>query len=184
MAKKNIIKIDENLSESDIERLELLQKANQKTGRQLTISAETGSLEEINELRELVGKDFENPDDKYQVYYTGIRKLLMDNLPKGQEFKIVRDIIYDEKNIFLNLGKIKSENNGVRRSDGRMTYQPVMNEMLEVILKWITESLNPFRLYLDLYNLNEKKGYGHEQYDKSTRSIAKALLELAKDESK
>ena len=38
----------------------------------------------------------------------------MDYLPKGKEFQEVRQIIYDEKNIFLNAGKRKSDNDGIR----------------------------------------------------------------------
>ena len=178
MAKKDNKK-QEGLSQSDMERLELLQKANEKTGKQLTINSETGSLEEFDELRQLVGKEFENPEEKYQLYYNGIRRLLMDFLPKGKDYKQLRDIIYDEKNVFLNLGKKKSDNNGIRKSDGRMTYQPVMNEILEIIIKWVGESQNPFDLYRDFYNLNEKHGYGHEQYDESTAGVAKAMLSLS-----
>ena len=178
MAKKDIKK-QEGLSQSDMEILELLQKANEKTGKQLTINSETGSLEEFDELRQLVGKEFENPEEKYQLYYNGIRRLLMDFLPKGKDYKQLRDIIYDEKNVFLNLGKKKSDNNGIRKSDGRMTYQPVMNEILEIIIIWVGESQNPFDLYRDFYNLNEKHGYGHEQYDDSTAGVAKAMLSLS-----
>lgn len=175
MAKKDIKK-QEGLSKADLERLELLQMANEKTGKQLTINSETGNLEEFDELRQLVGKEFENPEEKYQLYYNGIRKLLMDFLPNDKQ---IRKIIYDEKNVFLNLGKKKSDNNGIRKSDGRMTYQPVMNEILEVIIKWIGESQNPFDLYKYFYELNEKHGYGHEQYDNSTTSVAKAMLSLS-----
>src|SRR5690554_3510779 len=175
MAKKDIKK-QEGLSQADLERLELLQKANEKTGKQLTINSETGNLEEFDELRQLVGKEFENPEEKYQLYYNGIRKLLMDFLPKDEQ---IRRVIYDEKNVFLNLGKKKSDNNGIRKSDGRMTYQPIMNEILEVIIKWVGESQNPFDLYRDFYELNEKHGYGHEKYDDSTTSVAKAMLSLS-----
>ncbi len=178
MAKKNIKK-QEGLSQSDLERLELLQKANERTGRQLTINSETGNLEEFDELKQLVGKEFENPEEKYQLYYNGIRKLLMDFLPKGKDNKQLRDIIYDEKNVFLNLGKKKSDNNGIRKSDGRMTYQPVMNEILDVIINWIGESQNPFDLYKDFYELNERHGYGHEKYDDSTKDVASAMLALS-----
>lgn len=178
MAKKDTKK-QEGLSQSDMERLELLQKANEKTGKQLTINSETGSLEEFDELRQLVGKEFENPEEKYQLYYNGIRRLLIDFLPKGKDYKQLRDIIYDEKNVFLNLGKKKSDNNGIRKSDGRMTYQPVMNEILEIIIKWVGDSQNPFDLYRDFYKLNEKHGYGHEQYDDSTAGVAKAMLSLS-----
>ena len=179
MADKKKQKEEEKLSEADRERMELLQQANEKVGRQLTINAETGSLQEINELREIIGKEFENPEEKYNVYYKGIRKLLMDHLPKGKEFKEVRDIIYDEKNIFLNLGKCKSDNNGIRKSDGRMTYQPVMNEILDIIVKWVANSQNPFDIYRDFYELNEHHGYTHENYDTTSASVAKAMLSLS-----
>ncbi len=180
MAKDKNIKKKEELTEADIERLELLQKANEKVGKQLTINSEEGNLEEIDELRQMIGKEFENPEEKYNIYYKGIRKLLMDYLPKGKEFKEVRDIIYDEKNIFLNFGKRKSDNNGIRKSDGRMTFQPVMNEILDIIVKWVGESQNPFVIYREFYELNEKHGYGHEEYDKSALSVSKAMLKLSK----
>lgn len=180
MAKDRNIKKKEELSEADLERLELLQRANEKVGKQLTINSEQGNIEEIDELRELIGKEFENPEEKYNIYYRGIRKLLMDYLPKGKEFKEVRDIIYDEKNIFLNFGKRKSDNNGIRKSDGRMTFQPVMNEILDIIVKWVGESQNPFVLYREFYELNEKHGYNHEEYDKSALSVSKAMLKLSK----
>lgn len=167
------------ISKADFERLEILQKSNQKIGKQLSINSETGSLEEIDELRGLIGKEFENPEEKYNIYYKGIRKLLMEYLPKGKEYKEIRDIIYDEKNIFLNNGKRKSDNNGIRLSDGRMTFQTNMNEILEIIVTWISDSQNPFDIYRLFYELNEKFGYGHEQYDKSTLNVANAMLKLS-----
>tara|TARA_R110002033_G_C3892601_1_gene238993 strand:- start:3523 stop:4068 length:546 start_codon:yes stop_codon:yes gene_type:complete len=179
MAKDKDLKKKVELSEVDLERMELLQRSNEKVGKQLTINSEQGNIEEIDELRELIGKEFENPEEKYNIYYRGIRKLLMDFLPKGKEFKEVRDIIYDEKNIFLNFGKRKSDNNGIRKSDGRMTFQPVMNEILDIIVKWVGESQNPFVIYREFYELNEKHGYGHEEYDKSALSVSKAMLKLS-----
>jgi len=103
----------------------------------------------------------------------------MGYLPKGKKFKEVRDIIYDEKNIFLNLGNRKSDNKGIRKSDGRMTFQPTMNEILDIIVKWVGDSQNPFNLYREFFELNEKHGYGHEEYDKTSLSIAKAMYKLS-----
>lgn len=170
---------DQGVSPADIEKLELLQRSHEKKGKQLTIDTEAGSLKEIDELRDLVGKQLDNPEEKYNIYYKGIRKLLMDHLPKGEEAKELREIIYDEKNIFFNLGKRKSDGGGVRGSDSRMTFQPVMNEMLNIVINWVGGSQNPFDLYHDLYMLNEKNGYGHEEYDDSTKEIAKAMLKLS-----
>lgn len=172
-------KPEQQLSDADMERLELLQRAHEKKGKQLTISGEAGTIKEIDELRELVGKQLDNPEEKYNIYYKGIRKLLMDHLPKGEGYKEMRDIIYDEKNIFMNLGKRKSDGGGIRGSDGRMTFQPVMNEILDVVIAWIGGSQNPFELYKAFYMLNEKHGYRHEEYDDSTKGVANAMLKLA-----
>ncbi len=46
-------KEDLEISKADLERLEILQKSNEKIGKQLSINSETGSLEEIDELRGL-----------------------------------------------------------------------------------------------------------------------------------
>jgi len=172
---------DLEISKADLERLEILQRSNEKIGRQLTINSETGSLEEINELRGLISQEFENPEEKYNTYYKGIEKLLRQFLPKGKEFKTVRRIIRDEKSVFLNNGKKKSDNNGIRGSDERMTFQTNMNEILDIIVKWIAESQNSFELYRLLYDLNEKFEYGHEQYDKSTLNVANAMLKLSQN---
>jgi len=179
MAQNKKVKKQDEFSSADMERLELLQKANEKVGKQLTINSGSGSPEEVDELRQLIGKEFENPEEKYKIYYIGIRKLLMGYLPKGKKFKEVRDIIYDEKNIFLNLGNRKSDNKGIRKSDGRMTFQPTMNEILDIIVKWVGDSQNPFNLYREFFELNEKHGYGHEEYDKTSLSIAKAMYKLS-----
>ncbi len=176
--KNKKVKQDSELSPEDLERMELLRKSSEKTGRQLRIDLESGNLQEIDELRQMLGKDFENPEEKYSVYYRGIRNILMAYLPKGKEFQEARQIIYDEKNIFLNAGKKKSDNSGIRKSDGRMTFQYKMNEMLDVIVKWVSESQNPFALYNTLYELNERNGYGHENYDGTSLSFAKAMRKL------
>lgn len=158
-----------HLSEKDLERLEMLQGARKKQGKQLRVSIESGTVEEIDEMRTLLKKKTENPEEKYKMYYLGMTNLLRKYLPKGKEFQEGRQLIYDEKNVFLNLGKKKSDNNGIRKSDGRMTYQVKMGEMLDVITKWVSTSQNPTDLFAELYELNEKYGYGHENYDKTKK---------------
>ncbi len=163
------------------ERMELLRRASEIKGKQLRLDLSGGGLEEIDELRQTLGKSFEDPEQKWQIYYKGIQNILLKNLPKGKEFEEARRIIYDEKLVFLNLGKKKSDGNGVRGSDSRMTFQPVMNEMLDLIVKWVSESQNPFTLYKMLYELNEKHGYGHEVYDSTTQNFANAMRKLSED---
>lgn len=172
------LKKEERLAAQEAERLELLQKSNESKGKQLRIDIDSGSLSEFDEIKELIGRNFDDPEEKYNLYYKGIRRVLLTYLPKGSEWKEARDLIYDEKNIFLNRGKKKSDNDGVRKSDGRMTYQPIMNEMLDVIIKWVSESQNPTDLYQTLYDLNDKHQYGHEDYDKTAIKVKKALARL------
>lgn len=167
--KKKDTKKKIELSKDDLERLELLQNARKKQGRQLRVDVQQGDMKEVDEMRELLGRKSENPDEKYKLYYTGITNLLKKYLPKGPEFKEGRQLIYDEKNVFLNRGKKKSDNNGIRKSDGRMTYQEKMSEMLDVVTKWVSTSQNPTELFTDLYELNEKHGYGHENYDRTKK---------------
>lgn len=63
-----------------------------------------------------------------------------------------------------------------------MTYQPVMNEMVDIIVNWASTSQNPFTLYNALYELNEKYGYGHEEYDDTTLNYANAMRKLKEPE--
>ena len=173
MQENNKNKIKPELSELDRERLELLQKSHEKKGKQLRIDVDKGDLTEVNEIREILGRKAEDPEEKYNLYYNGIQKLLIKYLPSGDEFKEARQLIYDEKNVFLNRGKKKSDNNGIRKSDGRMTYQEFMGEILDVVAKWVSESQNPIDIYNWFYELNEKHGYGHEVYDKTSIKLQK-----------
>ena len=164
-------KTNKVLTKEELEALELLQKTKQKQGHQLRVDIELGDLKEVNEIREILKGNADNPEEKYNIYYKGIGRILKRYQPKGPEFKADRDLIYDEKNIFLNRGKKKSDNdNGIRKSDGRMTYQPVMGEILDIISEWASTSQNPFDLYNSLYSLNDKHNYGHENYDKTKMS--------------
>jgi hypothetical protein len=72
MAKGNYKKKKkEELSSADIERMELLQKASEKVGKQLSINTEKGNLEEVDELRKLLGKEFEDPEES-TIYIIGV----------------------------------------------------------------------------------------------------------------
>jgi hypothetical protein len=106
-----------DLSEQDKKRLEILQKAHEKKGKQLRFDADRGDLTEVDELRQLLIRKAENPDEKYDACYKGIKSLLMIYLPKGKSFKEGRQLIYDEKNVSLKYGKKKSDNNGIRKSE-------------------------------------------------------------------
>lgn len=100
-----------------------------------------------------------DPDLAYKLYYDS-RRIFVTCLPKGRDYKPVRQLIYDEFNLFLNRGKaIKA--NGLRGSDGRMALpRPVMEEAFRVLHAWgQTSMLNPSQLYNSLRELNLAHGY-------------------------
>ena len=153
-----------------LEKLKILQDARSSRERQLTVDLDTHSIEEIDRLKEILNKQFDDPEEKYQLYYKGIRKVLMQFLPRGKSFAKERQIIYDEKNIFLNRGKAKNRD-GIRGSDGRMTFNDDMNVMADLVSDWVMTSQDPVDLYQRLFDLNEQYGYPHQEYDDSSSSV-------------
>lgn len=171
MKKTNINKAQED--KKYLEKLEILQRAKDQKEKQLIVDFETDNIEEIDRVKEILNKNFDDPQEKYELYYNGIQKVLMKYLPKGKDFKEQRQIIYDEKNMFLNRGKAKNEK-GIRGSDGRMTYNEDMMELTNLISDWVTSSQDPVDLYQKLYDLNEKYEYGHQNYDYTSQSFHKS----------
>ncbi len=160
MAKKKDIK-KEKLSKEEIERLEILQQAENVKGEQLSINIDSELVVE-NEAEELIGKKIDDPVEKFQLYYKGLSKLLKDNLPKGKKNEEARRIIYDEKNILINRGAKKDEK-GIRGSDGRMAYIEDLEEAIKIVAEWITTKGSYADLYRAFWNKNEELGYGHQE---------------------
>lgn len=106
----------------------------------------------------IITNDTANPDKSHRLYYS-IKRLLETNLPKGQQNKQLRQLILDEKNLFLNRG-IQKDKNGIRGSDGRMTYIPnFLEEAFNIVARWISSGGSSFDLYLAFWNINEERGY-------------------------
>jgi len=157
-----------------LEKLEILQKSKEIIGNQLAIDGIDGSLKIVDELKELVNRQIEDPSEKYDLYYNKIKNLLRKYLPKGKNFENERKIIYEEQNIFLNRGKKKNKA-GKRGSDGRMTYSEDMGEMAVLVAEWIMTNMDPVDLYISLYNLNKKYYYGHHSYDDTSIAFHKGM---------
>lgn len=119
---------------------------------------EKGFLETRNELQELFLKPIDNPKEKYDLYYNMINKLLKNSLPKGYSYKKARDLIYEEKNTFLT-GKRKGKD-GKRYADGRMSYSPIMHELINLIIDWKENNGTILELYLKIRDKNIELGYG------------------------
>lgn len=75
-----------------------------------------------------------------------------------KKYKTARDLIYDEKNTFLTRGHRKNEQ-GIRGADGRMAYINDINDLINIITKWISNKGTMYDLYSQLRDLNKSKGY-------------------------
>lgn len=135
----------------------ILMKADENRHETLTIDFE-GNINFKNEIEELMLDPIDNPEEKYDIYYKVINKLLRKYLPKGEEFKSARDLIYEEKNTFLTRGHRINEK-GVRGADGRMGYTDDMHEMVNIITGWVTSNGSMYELYTRIRDLNISKGY-------------------------
>jgi len=158
--KKNTDKKKRGLSKEDIERLELLQKADEVKGEQLSINLDSEITVE-NQAVKLLGQTIDDPVEKFQLYYHGLSKLLKDNLPKGKENEQVRRIVYDEKNILINRGAKKDEK-GIRGSDGRMAYIEDLETAIQIVADWISKKGSPSEIFMAFWDKNEELNYGHQ----------------------
>jgi len=158
---KNIDKKKRELSKEDIERLEILQKADEVKGEQLSINIDS-ELTIENQAVKLLGQTIDDPVEKFQLYYHGLTKLLKDNLPKGKENEQVRRIVYDEKNVLINRGAKKDEK-GIRGSDGRMAYIEDLEFAIQIVADWISKKGSPSELYMAFWDKNEELEYGHQE---------------------
>lgn len=118
-----------------------------------------GQVELKNEIADLVLGQIDNPEEKYNLYYNVVNQLLKKHLPKGENFKKARDLIYEEKNTFLTRGRRKDER-GIRGADGRMVFTDDINELINIITHWISAKGTMYDLYTKILDLNISKGYG------------------------
>ena len=118
-----------------------------------------GQVELRSELADMMLEQIDDPETKYNLYYNVVNRLLKKHLPKGEEYKAARDLIYEEKNTFLTRGHRKDEK-GIRGADGRMAYITDINELINIITTWISNKGTMFDLYSRLRDLNISKGYG------------------------
>ncbi|MBM6670027.1 hypothetical protein H6B14_04485 [Phocaeicola coprophilus] len=144
--------------EQEAERAEILMKADEIKEETFDFNMD-GQVELKSELADMMLEQIDDPETKYDLYYNVVNRLLKKHLPKGEEYKAARDLIYEEKNTFLTRGHRKDEK-GIRGADGRMAYITDINELINVITTWISNKGTMFDLYSRLRDLNVSKGYG------------------------
>lgn len=147
--------------EQELERAAILMKADEVKEETFDFDI-NGQIELKNELADMVLEQIDDPEAKYNLYYNVVNRLLRKYLPKGDDYKAARDLIYEEKNTFLTRGHRKDEK-GVRGADGRMSYIADINELIDIITEWISNKGTMFDLYTQIRDLNIDKGYGSVQ---------------------
>lgn len=157
---KKALSVEEKI---ELEKLAILTKTDETKGEQLVLT-ESG-LETQNEIKKFALGNIDNPEQKYDIYYKGVMKLLRKYLPKGNENKKARKYIYEEKNTLLTRGKRINEK-GIRGADSRMAYIADIEILLNIITKWIVSKGTMVELFNNLRDLNVSKGYGNPKYIK------------------
>lgn len=160
--KKQLSEAEEKLRKKkeaqEAEKLAILSKADEIKEETFDFDVD-GTIELKNEVSDMVLDAIDDPEEKYQLYYNVLNRMLQKALPKGEENKEARDFIYEEKNTFLSGGHRKNKA-GIRGGDGRMGYRTDMHEIINVVTEWIASRGGMFDLYVKLRALNIEKGYG------------------------
>lgn len=114
--------------------------------------------EEFKNIEIDYGNDVQNPDKSYKIFYA-IQGILKTHLPEGDSNKEIRDIIREEKSIFLTGGKKKNAQ-GIRGADSRQAYISTHLEVaLNVLFEWLNSDRNTLDLFLKFRDLNIEYGY-------------------------
>lgn len=143
--------------EQEAERASILMKADEIKEETFDFDMD-GQIELKSELADMMPEEIDDPENKHDLYYNVVNRLLRKHLPKGEKYKTARDLIYDEKNTFLTRGHRKNEQ-GIRGADGRMAYIKDINDLINIITKWISNKGTMYDLYSQLRDLNKSKGY-------------------------
>lgn len=106
-------------------------------------------------------KDTQNPALSYKLFYA-IQGLMKQFLPKGEQFKALREYAYELKNILLTQGKQKNEL-GIRGADSRQAYiAGELKVMYDLITDWVNNGATAIYLIERLQSLNDERGYSYE----------------------
>ena len=111
--------------------------------------------------------DTQDPKKSHRLYYS-IQSLIIANLPKGAEYKKLREFVNEEKLIFLNRGA-KKDARGIRGSDSRQAYTTILEIALNTVIDWIKSGANAFELFVKFRDLNISYGY-HDEAEKENIS--------------
>lgn len=102
--------------------------------------------------------DSQNPEEAYDLYYA-IRRILMRGLPSGEDNKELRQMVYDEKNLFLRSGVHRPLDGSPVGADSRQGFLSLMRDSYVATQNWGRRGGSPYDIFQDYYDLNKKMGY-------------------------
>ncbi|MCE7063165.1 hypothetical protein [Dyadobacter sp. CY343] len=144
------------------DRLEEMKKLIEQSKDMTSIQPLLFPLEELGDedisFDSNIFSDIADPDKSHRLFFT-MRRMLIDNLPRGKENKALRQQIYDQKNLFLNRGKALDKN-GIRHSSGQMTYiSTFLEPAFNVTADWVKSGGGPMDIFMAFYDLNKANGF-------------------------
>jgi hypothetical protein len=99
--------------------------------------------------------DVQNPKEAYDLYYT-IRRLLMQGLPGGRENQALRQMVYDEKNLYLRNGVDRPLDGSKVGADSRQALLSFLREAFTKTQDWARRGGAAYDIFLEYYELNKK----------------------------
>lgn len=154
---------ESNKQESDAQELDFLTRLKRMSedaqaeaeGRQ---GAFAFSLEEAAEDEpfgaEFAG-DLHNQKEAYDLNYA-IRRLLMQGLPRGEENKNLRQMVYDEKNLLLRDGVDRPAGGGTIGADSRQAKPSLARAAYVKTQAWADGCGSAYDIFLEYYELNKQ----------------------------
>lgn len=131
---------------------------NTETGKQLglgMISDEEIAREDFD--GEQLLEDLQNPPEAYNLFYA-IRREMMNNLPRGEDSKKLREFIYEEKNLYLRQGKPHIPGKPIG-ADSRQAYLTHLRNALGAVRRWAAADGSPADIFQAFLDLNLAAGY-------------------------
>lgn len=99
--------------------------------------------------------DQHNQKESYDLNYA-IRRLLMQGLPRGEENKDLRQMVYDEKNLLLRDGVDRPAGGGTIGADSRQAKPSLARAAYVKTQAWADRGGSAYDIFLDYYDLNKQ----------------------------
>lgn len=99
--------------------------------------------------------DLHNQKESYDLNYA-IRRLLMQGLPRGEENKDLRQMVYDEKNLLLRDGVDRPAGGGTIGADSRQAKPSLARAAYVKTQAWADRGGSAYDIFLEYYDLNKQ----------------------------